>query len=252
MRFSTSSNPQPPKFTEDHMTAYVVYSKPNCPWCVHALRLLKEFELEHTVKKIDSEYERLLLADKWKWNTFPIIVTTKGELIGGFTELKALLVKEATTAAPTGPTFEVELIDALATMPRRGSEKAAGFDLSMVSAGSSFADTFSPAFALHPGKRALFKTGLKIALPEGYYARIAPRSGLAVKQGIDVLAGVIDEDYRGEWVVILQNFGATTVEFSTGDRIAQFILTPYGTHAAVSVAQLDATARGVGGFGSTG
>jgi dUTP pyrophosphatase len=100
-------------------------------------------------------------------------------------------------------------------------------------------------------ERKLFKTGLSIAIPQGMYGRIAPRSGLAYKDGIDVLAGVIDEDYRGDVGVILINFGTTEKQFKIGDRIAQIIFEFYNVVNVVEVKELDETVRSSGGWGST-
>ena len=100
-----------------------------------------------------------------------------------------------------------------AMAPVRGSEFAAGMDL------------FAAEAKTIPSKgRALVKTDLQVALPDGCYGRIAPRSGLAYKKGIDVGAGVIDQDYRGNVGIILFNFGDDDFVVEQGDRIAQFIL----------------------------
>ena len=77
---------------------------------------------------------------------------------------------------------------------------------------------------INVGRRHLFKTGLSLAIPSGYYGRVAPRSGLALKKGIDVMAGVIDADYRGELGVILINLGEEPVQINAGDKIAQLII----------------------------
>ena len=96
--------------------------------------------------------------------------------------------------------------------------------------------------------------GLAIAIPEGTYARIAPRSGLAVKKGINTGAGVVDYDYRGEVGVVLFNHGTEDFEVAAGDRVAQLILERIATPQVVEVAEggLDETERGAGGYGSTG
>jgi len=107
---------------------------------------------------------------------------------------------------------------------------------------------------LAPGSRALVPTGFSIALPEGYEAQVRPRSGLALKHGITCLnsPGTIDADYRGEVGVILANLGAEPFVIRRGDRIAQMVVAPV-THARwVEAEALDDTARGAGGFGSTG
>lgn len=95
-------------------------------------------------------------------------------------------------------------------------------------------------------------TGLSIACPPGTYARIAPRSGLAVKRGIDCGAGVVDADYRGPVGVVLFNFGAEDFVVEVGDRIAQLILEKVNMAPVAEVEELAETARGAGGFGSTG
>ncbi|KAJ1180532.1 hypothetical protein NDU88_005753 [Pleurodeles waltl] len=128
-----------------------------------------------------------------------------------------------------------------ATTPSRGSSKAAGYDL------YSAYDYVIPA-----KEKALVKTDIQIALPSGCYGRVAPRSGLAAKHFIDVGAGVIDEDYRGNVGVVLFNFGKEAFEVKKGDRVAQLICERifYPTLEELNV--LDDTARGAGGFGSTG
>ena len=91
-----------------------------------------------------------------------------------------------------------------------------------------------------------------MAIPEGHYGRVAPRSGLAVKNFIDVGAGVIDCDYRGALGVVLFNHSADDFHIKPGDRIAQLIIEKISTPDVVEVDDLDETARGAGGFGSTG
>lgn len=104
------------------------------------------------------------------------------------------------------------------------------------------------------GSRVLVPTGLKIALPPNYEAQIRPRSGLALKNGITCLnsPGTIDADYRGEVGIILINHGADTFEIKRGDRIAQMVIAPITQAVWMETDNLDVTARGSGGFGSTG
>jgi len=107
---------------------------------------------------------------------------------------------------------------------------------------------------IEPGERALIETGFCMALPAGYEAQVRPRSGLAVKHGVTCLntPGTIDADYRGEVKVILINLGQEPFTVSRGERIAQMVIAPV-TQAAVRIVDiLDETARGSGGFGSTG
>ena len=130
-------------------------------------------------------------------------------------------------------------------LPRYETEHAAGLDLSAC----------IPAdITLAPGKRALIPTGFAIALPAGYEAQVRPRSGLAAKHGVTVLnsPGTIDADYRGEVGVILINHGDVAFTVSRAMRIAQLVIAPVAQAALVEVAELSATERGAGGFGSTG
>lgn len=128
-----------------------------------------------------------------------------------------------------------------AVSPRRYSEGAAGLDL------SSAQECIVPA-----GGNCLCDTDLQIALPPGCYGRIAPRSGLASKYGIDVGAGVIDRDYRGHIKVLLFNFGKQDYRVNIGDRIAQLICEKIVTPPVREVPLLNSTIRGDRGFGSSG
>lgn len=105
-----------------------------------------------------------------------------------------------------------------------------------------------------PGARALIPTGLKIALEPGYEAQVRPRSGLALKHGVTCLnsPGTVDSDYRGEVGVILINHGAEPFVIQRGERIAQMVIARHEQAEIVEVEALDETARGAGGFGSTG
>jgi deoxyuridine 5'-triphosphate nucleotidohydrolase len=109
-------------------------------------------------------------------------------------------------------------------------------------------------FVLHPGARHAVPTGLAFALPDGFEAQVRPRSGLALKSGITCLntPGTIDADYRGEVKVILVNLGEENFTIRRGDRIAQLVIAPVVQARWTEVASLDETARGGGGFGSTG
>ncbi|KAF5468464.1 hypothetical protein F2P56_012613 [Juglans regia] len=137
--------------------------------------------------------------------------------------------------------LRVKKLSKKAVLPSRGSPLSAGYDL------SSATEVKVPARG-----KALVPTDLSIAIPEGTYARLAPRSGLAWKHSIDVGAGVIDADYRGPVGVILFNHSDIDFEVKAGDRIAQLIIEKIITPEVTEVEDLDATARGDGGFGSTG
>ncbi|PWN25620.1 dUTP diphosphatase [Jaminaea rosea] len=129
-----------------------------------------------------------------------------------------------------------------AKLPTRGSALAAGYDL------------YASETVTLPkeGGRKVVQTGIRMKLPEGCYGRVAPRSGLAVKHGIDVGAGVIDADYRGLLGILLFNFGQEDFTINTGDRIAQLVIERIHTPEVTAVDSLDVTVRGEGGFGSSG
>ena len=137
--------------------------------------------------------------------------------------------------------MKIQLLNPDASLPSRGSEKAAGMDL------HSAEDCI-----IEPTERRLVSTGIAVAVPHSTYGRVAPRSGLAVKHGIDVLAGVVDEDYRGEVKVALINHGTEPFVVNKGDRIAQLIIESISRPVIEVVASLEDTTRGSGGFGSTG
>ncbi len=130
-------------------------------------------------------------------------------------------------------------------LPHYGTEHAAGMDLEAA---------IEAPLTLKPGMRALVPTGLAIALPEGYEAQVRPRSGLAAKHGVTVLnsPGTIDADYRGEIKVILANLGSEDFTIERGMRIAQMVVAAYSRVTWQAAETLDETARGAGGFGSTG
>jgi dUTP pyrophosphatase len=132
-------------------------------------------------------------------------------------------------------------LDPRAVLPTRGSALSAGLDLSSIE-----------AVSLAPGHRAIVRTGLAVAIPEGFYGRLAPRSGLATKQGLDVLAGVIDSDYRGEIGCLLYNTSGQTIDLAAQTKICQLIIEKIITPEAAWADDLDDTERGSGGFGSTG
>jgi len=128
-----------------------------------------------------------------------------------------------------------------AALPEYASAGAAGADLRA-----------SEAVVIAPGARAAVATGLRLELPAGQVALVWPRSGLAVRHGIDTLAGVIDSDYRGELKVVLVNHGDEPFRIAPGDRIAQLLLQRVERVGFVAARQVATTERGSGGFGSTG
>jgi dUTP pyrophosphatase len=121
------------------------------------------------------------------------------------------------------------------------------------SAGSAGADLrASEAVEIAPGARAAVPTGVRLQIPPGHVGLVWPRSGLAVRHGIDTLAGVIDSDYRGEVRVVLVNHGDAPFRIAPGDRIAQLLLQRVERAVFVAAPAIDDTHRGDGGFGSTG
>jgi dUTP diphosphatase len=126
-------------------------------------------------------------------------------------------------------------------LPRYGSDGAAGADLHA-----------SEARVIAPGDRAAVSTAIHLELPPGHVGLVWPRSGLALRHGIDTLAGVIDSDYRGEVRVVLVNHGREPFRIEPGDRVAQLLVQRVEHAVFVADEGLTGTARGGGGFGSTG
>jgi len=130
-------------------------------------------------------------------------------------------------------------------LPSYATEDSAGCDLRAA---------VTEALVLQPGDRAAVPTGLRIAIPRGHEGQVRPRSGLALRQGVTVAnaPGTIDADYRGELKVLLVNLGREPVTVQRGERIAQLVVAPVIQVGLSVVEDLDDTARGQGGFGSTG
>jgi dUTP pyrophosphatase len=138
--------------------------------------------------------------------------------------------------------LKVKLLFPDAMMPWRDNDNDAGLDLYC----------YGGTVILKPGERKAINTGIAVAIPNGYVGRVLPRSGLAVKSGIDVLAGVIDATYRGEIKVVLINHGKDGKVFDPGDRIAQLVVQEIPIVQPMLVSELDETNRGSNGFGSSG
>lgn len=198
-----------------------------------------------------------------------IIFTSGAKLIGLGISTPTPLAMALQPPAPIAPSIaaaaaaeqalQVQLLSDKARAPTKGSAFAAGHDL------YSARDVVIPARG-----RTRVDTDISIAVPAGTYGRVAPRSGLAAKHGIDTMAGVIDADYRGQVGVILANLSETDFEIKVGDRIAQLIVekvcefssgrfdiglltsTQIAMPEVVVVEKLEESVRGAGGFGSTG
>ena len=132
-------------------------------------------------------------------------------------------------------------VDGAGDLPEYSSDGAAGADLRA-----------RESVVLAPGGRAAVATGVHVEIPAGHVGLVWPRSGLAVRHGIDTLAGVIDSDYRGEVRVVLVNHGDATFRIEPGDRIGQLLVQKVERASFSRADSLAATSRGEGGFGSTG
>jgi len=132
-----------------------------------------------------------------------------------------------------------------AVLPTAGSERAAGYDLRAC---------MDAPVTIAPHTTEKIGTGLAIAVPDGFFGAIFARSGLATKQGLRPAncVGVCDSDYRGEYIIAVHNDGDTPQTVAPGDRIAQLVILPYLTAEFAETDTLPETARGAGGFGSTG
>jgi dUTP pyrophosphatase len=146
-----------------------------------------------------------------------------------------------TAPAKTSDLLKFKKLNERAILPARGSLYSAGLDLYSIE-----------ELTLAPKQRVLARTGLAVAIPDGYYGRVAPRSGLATKNGLDVLAGVIDADYRGEIGCLLYNTGDEAITLPAQSKICQLIVEKIITPEAVWANEIDDTDRGSDGFGSTG
>lgn len=145
------------------------------------------------------------------------------------------------------PSLRIKKLDPRAVTPAYQTGQAAGLDLSACLPEGE-------EVCIEPGRIALVPCGFAMSIPEGYEAQVRPRSGLAVKSGVTVAnaPGTIDSDYRGEVKVALVNLGPSPYIVRHGARIAQMIIAPVARAEVREVESLDDTARGAGGFGSTG
>lgn len=140
------------------------------------------------------------------------------------------------------PNLKVKILEPGARLPSRSNPNDAGADLHSIE-----------SMMIHPGERKTVGTGIALEIPEGFYGRVAPRSGLASKHGIDVLAGVVDSSYRGEVKVVLLNTDRhNTFHIEKGDRIAQLIIESHFNMPITESQELTGSDRGKEGFGSTG
>lgn len=198
----------------------------------NSIELLDAFHVSHPDAPRPISYTNArpdtTLFSRSIWNNDPVVVEDDGIIIAQIIDDKIipLLVKPHSDNAQ---------------IPTRGSAEAAGYDLRSVN-----------EYEIPPHQQVVVETDIAIKCPPGTYARIAPRSGLAAKYRIDVMAGVIDADYRGTIKILLINHGDAPYNIIKGDKVAQLILERIVTPEVQVVDELDATQRGQGGFGSTG
>ena len=170
---------------------------------------------------------------------FPIVQCTPEERSEAYQEIFG---QDSAYRAPYSKVLKVKILSDDATCPTRGSIDSAGYDLYS-----------AHDITIDAGDKGIVKTDIAVAIPQGCYGRIAPRSSLAVNNHIDVGAGVIDRDYRGNICVVLFNHSKTKeLVITKGQRIAQLILERIAMADIQLVSDLDDTTRNQGGFGSTG
>ena len=199
---------------------------------------VKDLDLTSTLKRsygdkaaqYDIETKKYLRSNKWHKDFSLAPADVLGEYCIKDVEWTRQLFED-----------RLKKIEESAIIPTRATDSDAGYDL------YSTNDGVVPARG-----RKVVSTGIAIAIPPGYYGRVAPRSGLAVKRGIDVLAGVVDSGYRGVVGVVLQNLSDEDFPFKKGDRVAQLILEQCNTIGWVELEELEDSTRSDGGFGSTG
>lgn len=143
-------------------------------------------------------------------------------------------------------TLKIKLFTATATTPKRADPGAIGYDLS---ADLEHEDSF---IVIEPGFRELVPTNVGVNMPEGYFGYVGERSGLGLKQGVQLLGRIVDPSYRGPIGIIMRNSGQVAIKIEHGMRIAQLILIRATVPDVEIVDELDTTERGAGGFGSTG
>jgi len=230
---------------------FVVLSQDGCSWCVKAKALL--MEKGYAFNEINLSEVPVEDKKKFMEQFVPIERTVPkvyydGVLIGGYSDLEDFFDNPISSiflnyAAPS-PIY-AQRLSPTAIFPTRGTPESIGMDL--------YADLgVGESIILPPNETRLIKIGWALQAPLNHYLRIAPRSGLALKGGVDTLGGVVDRDYRNVVGVILATHGYQNVTIKHGDRIAQVIAERASIVPILEVPALDSTARGLGGFGSTG
>jgi dUTP pyrophosphatase len=194
----------------------------------------KDFEFEMGGFEMEKEFSREELIEA---------IREFRDRLGVVDLVPLLEMRRLGAVKPRDPSLRIKKLDPEITLPAYAPDGDAGLDL------CSAEDV-----DLEPGERAVVSTGFAMALPEGYAAFVQPRSGLAARHGISIVntPGLIDCHYRGEVKIILINLGREAFEVKRGDRIAQMVIQKVESVRVEAVDELDDTARGSGGFGSTG
>lgn len=227
------------------MTFVVIDRRDPCPHCDRVKDFLLAKGIDFTTVTIAPEH--IATTEALGWTSVPKVIWPDG-WVGGVDETISRFQAAADRAAQQAildsqmPMLKYKRLSAHAHAPKRGTPGSAGLDL-------SYAGDHDRA--LQPNLPVKISTGLAFEVPHGFYMRIAPRSGLGVK-GIHVLAGVVDEDYRGEVHVVLINLSTITQVVKPGDRIAQALLERITHPRLFEVTNLSETVRGASGYGSTG
>ncbi|KAK9357836.1 dUTPase-like protein [Lipomyces starkeyi] len=230
------------RFTSAHLSKVISHSF-RVPFCSSLLRIRSRLSVppHSAIQRVSRR--------SYAYNTVTMSPATisSAEVTESATKKRKLGDSEEVTEVPSGsaipaaPVLQVKLLSDKAKVPTRGSALAAGYDIYGVE-----------DFLIKAQDRGIIATDLAVAIPAGYYGRIAPRSGLATKHGLQTGAGVVDADYRGPLKILLFNQSNEDFQVHAGDRIAQMVIEKIITPEVVAVAELDETDRGENGFGSTG
>lgn len=227
------------------MTFIVVDRRDPCPHCDRVKDFLTEKGIDYTTVTIAPEH--IGITSALGWRMVPQVIWPDG-WVGGADETINRYHDTADRAAQQAilgslmPMLKYKKLSERAEAPKRGTPGSAGLDLAYAG---------EHDVSLQPNMPMKLSTGLAFEVPHGFYLRVAPRSGLGVK-GIHVLAGVVDEDYRGEVHVVLINLSSITQVVKPGDRIAQALFERITLPRLFEVNTLSETVRGAGGYGSTG
>lgn len=243
-------------------SGFTIFTQDGCKPCALAKATLIEYGYafeEINFSSLDAGQKQAFLSRFEPEDRTVPKVYLNGILIGGCDDLVAFMsnpLAQLVLQDRTPDPIFIQRLSPTAIMPTRGSEEAVGIDmyadLGFEPTDPNFGDGIGRSITVSPGVVTKIGFGWSMKAPRGHYLRIAPRSGLALKGGIDPLGGVVDRDYRGEVAGILVTHTGAPFTISHGDRVAQIIAEKASIVPVIEVAALGSTDRGVGGFGSTG